>query len=36
MRPLIVKWGKFKIELPTEVFLIVLFNTFPTLHKLNV
>ena len=31
-----VRWGKLYVELPGEVFLVLLFRTFLMLHQLNV
>jgi len=36
MRLIKVKWGKFELELPGEVFILLALKTFLMLHKLNV
>ena len=30
-----VKWGKFKLELPGEIFFFLLYKAFLMLHNLN-
>jgi hypothetical protein len=35
MGKITVQWGKFKIELPVELLLCVLFKTFLLLHNVN-
>jgi hypothetical protein len=36
MRLITVQWGKFKLELPAEIFLFLLFKAFLMLHKTNI
>jgi hypothetical protein len=36
MRLVTVQWGKFKLELPAEIILFLLFKTFLMLHKTNI
>jgi hypothetical protein len=35
MRLIRIEWGKFKLELPAEVFLFLLLKAFLVLHSLN-
>jgi hypothetical protein len=35
MRRITVKWGKFKLEIPGEMFLLLAIKTFLFLHNLS-
>ena len=36
MRQMRVKWGKFELELPGEIFFFLLYKAFPSVHNPNV
>jgi hypothetical protein len=36
MRLVTVQWGKFKLELPAEIILFLLFKAFLVIHSMNI
>jgi len=36
MRQVSVKWGKFKLELPGEILIFLLYKAFLIIHNMNV